>query len=322
MNFPKTLIKTASALAVTAAFVYGAPVAAEYPEKPIKVYVGFSAGGGTDTYARTMASLIHEQIEMPMVIVNKTGASGGIAANYVSKQKPDGYTLFFHSSGSFLIKSLRGESEVNAFDHFDIVAQVGKLTPTVVVPKATPYKTIGDLVAAAQKEPGKLRWAHSGVGSVMHTTGVAFLSRNGLKAKAIPFKGGSKARGAMVAQKVQFGILGAQQLSGFESELRALGVSTDTRDVMKPKIPTIKEGGAKALNISSPMVLYAPKGTPDAIKMKLEKAVEAVTKTKGFKRLLKKAGLPIVFQPAAKTLADLKMLNEDLKPIVAETMKK
>ncbi len=322
MNLMNTVTKTAAAAALAVACVAGGPALAEYPDKPIKVYVGFSAGGGTDTYARTFASLIHEQIEMPMIIVNKTGASGAIAAKYVSKQKPDGYTLFFHSSGTFLIKALRGEMDVNAFDHFDVVAQVGRLTPTVVVPASSSFKTIKDLAAAAKAKPGSLRWAHSGVGSVMHTAGVAFLSRNGLKAKAVPFKGGSKARGAMVANKVQFGILGAQQLSGFESELRPLGVSTDTRDVMKPKIPTLKEGGVDSINISSPMVLYAPKGTPKAIREKLSKAIEAVTKSKGFKRMLKKAGLPIVYQDAGMASKGLMALNEDLKPIVAETMKK
>ncbi|MBT6095938.1 MAG: tripartite tricarboxylate transporter substrate binding protein [Rhodospirillaceae bacterium] len=322
MNFMNTVTKTAAAAALAIACIAGGPALAEYPDKPIKVYVGFSAGGGTDTYARTFASMIHEQIEMPMIIVNKTGASGAIAAKYVSKQKPDGYTLFFHSSGTFLIKALRGEMDVNVFDHFDVIAQVGRLTPTVVVPAASPYKTTKELMDAAKKNPGSLRWAHSGVGSVMHTAGVAFLSRNGLKAKAVPFKGGSKARAAMVANKVQFGILGAQQLSGFEKDLRPLGVSTDTRDVMKPKVPTLKEGGADSLNISSPMVLYAPKGTPKAVIDKLGKAIEAVTKTKGFKRLLKKAGLPIVYQGAAKTTSELKMLQDDLKPIVAETTKK
>lgn len=277
---------------------------AEWPEKPIKVFVGFSAGGGTDTYARILASLIHEELNgMPMVVINKTGAASMIALKYVSEQKADGYTLVMQAVAEVVSKELNGESPVDFRKSMIPLGTLGLVPGILAVPYDSPYKTAKDLFDAAKKAPGKLRWSHAGRGGLHHMAFANVLKQVGVEMSDVPFKGGAKAKAAVVGGQVDAGLMNIQHYRGFESKLRVLGVVDDQRDGDEPELPTLKEQGYDVTPMISPFGVYAPVGTPSEAVEKLRTAIKAVTEKKGYKRLIKKASLKNTYRDPAATEA-------------------
>ena len=207
MKLLKTLMAT-SAFAIAA--VAGSFAAnADYPEKPIKLYVGFSAGGGTDSSARAFASFIHEAKSMngmPAVVVNRSGGSGMIAAKIVKEAKPDGYTLYVINSATFSIGHMKafGKSPVDPLKDFQILGCMSQLVSSLQVPTSSPIKTATEFAKWAKENSGNIKWGNAGRGSLHTLAGMLFLKRMGIKSQDIPFRGGAGARNALVAEKVDF----------------------------------------------------------------------------------------------------------------------
>jgi tripartite-type tricarboxylate transporter receptor subunit TctC len=311
-----------SVLGVALAAMALAPAAnAEYPEKPIRFIVGFSAGGGTDSIARSVAAFIHEDLGMPGVVINKTGASSMVAVKFFKTQKPDGYTLFVQSGASGMIGYLRGKSAMNPFTDMKLVGILGTLKPALCVPTSSPFKTAQDVIDAAKKAPGKLRWGHSGRGSTMNAAGLLFIQANNLDVKDVPTKGGSKARGLVVSKQVDFGFIGAHLLTGFDSKVRCLGLTTAVRDGVMKKIPTFKELGLPYAEVTTPMMVLAHKSLDDAKYSKLVAALGSLAKKKGFKKFAKKSGLGVSYLGPKEGMAYYSELCRNLKPVMASTFK-
>lgn len=300
---------------------------AEFPTKPIKIMVGFSAGGGTDTTARGFASYVHEVPEMngmPAVIVNKPGGTGMIAAKVVKDAKPDGYTLYMINSGTFSITHMKsfGKAPVDPLGDFQILGCMSQLVSSLQVPADSPIKSAEDFKAWAKSQEGTLRWANSGAGSMHTLAGHLFLDSIGVKHTPIPFKGGSKARNAIAAKKVKFGFNGIHMTAGFESKIRPLAVTSSDRDPVNPKIPTLGEAKLPDLGIVGPMCLWGPKALPADVVAKLQKAVKHVSGIKGFKRFMKKSKLAALYASPEDGTAKTKALYEKLQPVVDKTFKK
>ena len=264
---------------------------AEWPDKPIKVFVGFAAGGGTDIYARVLASLIHEELNTPMVVINKPGAVGMIALKHVADEKSDGYTITMQSVAETVAKEVNGESPVDFRKAFRPLAMLGIVPAILVVPIDSPYKSVRDLVEDAKKNPGKLRWAHAGRGGMLHMMGDKTFKALGVDVKDVPFAGGGPTRAAVVAKQVDAGLMNVQQFTGFDTKLRALAVFDSARQAAFPGIPTMKEQGYDLSAIISPFGVYIRADTPEPITAKLQTAVKAVTGKPGYKSLIKGAGL-------------------------------
>jgi tripartite-type tricarboxylate transporter receptor subunit TctC len=312
----------ALALALTAGTATS--VKAEYPTKPINLMVGFSAGGGVDNYARALSSFIHEHLGMPMVVVNKAGAAGMIAAKFTVGRKADGYTLYITNTGSLLAKSLMdgAKSPIDPLVDIQPLGGAGQLVTGLFVPIDSPFKSAADLVAAAKAKPGKLRWSHPGRGSLHMLAGAAFLKSNGVTARDVPFKGGSKARNAVSGKQVDFAFMGVQLLTGFQTKLRALGVTTGKRDKVNPDIPTFGEQGLASLDIAGPMMMLGHKDLPADVIAKLVPAIKKIVGSKGFKKLTKNMGLSAFYFDPAAGKEKLKALKATLTPIVADVVKK
>ena len=310
-------------LAIAAALAVAAPAKAEYPTKPVTLMVGFSAGGGTDTYARALASFSHEQLGMPMVVVNKPGASGMTAAKAVKDARSDGYTLFVNGAGTMLVKStIDGAKAPAGPADFQVLGGIGQLVTALIVPTDSPFKSAADLVAFAKANPGKLRWAHPGRGSLHTMGGMAFLRANGLKAQDVPFKGGSKARVAIAGKQVDFGFVGVQLISGFEEKMRALAVTSNERDAIYKDVPTMADEGLPQLGLVNPMTVFGKNDLPADVVAKLKTAIEAIANTKGYTRLLKKTGAVGAYAPPEAVTADMAVISETVTPIIAEVFKK
>lgn len=287
------------------------------PRRPINVIVPYSAGGGTDSFGRALAASSEAALPVPMVIVNRPGSSGITGATEASGARPDGSTFLMTSGGSFTLTYLLRNTEVNPFDSFIPVAQIGRLTTSLMVPTDSPYETLDDLVVAMRANPGSMRWSHTGRGSFHHVAGQGFLNSAELDAQDVPFSGGSNTRAAVIGGQVDFGMIGIQQAAGFENELRPLALISDERDTFATEVPTFKEQGYNIPLISSPIVVFAPLETPNDVIAGMQDAIEAITKQPKFIADMAERGNAPFFLPGADVAEVLETLRDDATPIIA-----
>jgi tripartite-type tricarboxylate transporter receptor subunit TctC len=322
------ILKSTSALALGAVIVVSTSgiAKADYPEKPIKLMVGFSAGGGTDTTARGFASYVHEapgMNGMPMVVVNKPGGSGMQAAKVVKQAKPDGYTLYIINSGTFAAADMSTKNApVQPLNDFVNLGCMTQLVTSLQIPAGSPHKSAADWVKAMKASGKKIRWSTSGASTMHALVGHLFLDTAGLSHQVIPFKGGSKARNALMAGKVDAAFNGAHLVAGFEKSIRAVGVPTAKRDPANKKVPTFAEQGLPALNVAGPMCLWGKKGLPADVTAKLQGAVKAVAGLKGFGRFMKKSKLAAFHLTTDQGTSATKALYDTLGPVVKKVMAK
>ena len=322
--------------AATAAFLSGtvlaattmADEAAEWPKKPITVIVGFGAGGGTDTYARILASVIPALINnQPLIIVNKTGGAQVPAMKFTAKSKPDGYTMQFFSTGSGVLATMLRDRGVDWFRDFRPISQIGNLNMLLMSPKSKGFKTPKDLakaIRAAYAKGKKLRWGHPGRGAVTNVSGVAWLIKNDLidKVQDIPFKGGAPTKAALLGGQVDFGVLGVQHLTGLHDRMNGLAIFANERDPIRKEVPSMKEMGMPFVPFNSPMIMAVPAKTPQYVIDKMDAAIKKATETKAFKKLTKKTGLVVRYQSAKPTLAMMLELRKQWTPTIEFIKKK
>lgn len=318
----KRRIMLSSLLVVGLASV-GFPAQAEqYPDKAITTIVGYSAGGGTDTYARVLASVIPEYInQQPLIIVNKAGGAQIPSMKFTSAAKPDGYTLQFFSGGSGIVATTLRDRGINFLEDFVPIAQIGNINQTIVAHKNTGYKTPQDIVDAVKKahsEGRKLRWAHTGRGTITNLAAIAWLIENDIydMVQDVPFKGGSPTRAALVGEQVDFGAMGLHLMTGFEDSLNQIGSFSPDRDTILKDALTMEEQGSPHVQVYSPMIMGAPKGTPQEVIDTMAAAIKQATEHKAFQKLTKKAGLAVVYRGPEETAQLLQKLSDEWSPTI------
>lgn len=305
--------------------LFAAPAfCADYPTKPVTLVVGFSPGGGVDTYARSLSSFVHEHMGMPMVVVNKPGAAGMIAAKFVMDRPADGNVIYITNVASFTAKALMDgkKAKVQPIADMQPLGTIGQLVTGLIVPKDSPFKNATELVEYAKRNPGKLKWSHPGRGSSHMLTGAAFLEANNIKAKDIPFKGGSKARNAVAGKQVDFAFMGVQLVKGFETKIRPLGVAVSERDSANKDVPTFGEQGLATIDTPGPMMLLGRKDLPENVTGALIPAIKAVAESKGYAKLLKKTGASAFYRDVETSKKQMQSLHDVLSPIVDKVMAK
>jgi tripartite-type tricarboxylate transporter receptor subunit TctC len=242
-----------------------------YPSKPITIVVPFAAGSGTDSIARIIGQYLQNALNQSVVIENKVGASGVLAATYVARAAPDGYTLLMatnstHSANPYLFKSL-------AYDpvkDFAPVARAGSYVFMLVVNPAVPARTLPELVAYAKANPGKLNFGF-GLGTLPQILGESFKAVTGTDIASIPYKGGAQAITDTLGGRIQmnFGTTATLLPLIQQGKVRALAVTTRTRSKDLPDVPTMVESGLPELALIFSAGLLAPAGTPADIIHKL-----------------------------------------------------
>lgn len=305
-------------MAATAALAASttASFAANWPRRPINLVVPYKAGGGTDAYARAISAAAKGILNVPVVVVNKPGSGGLNGANSVVGARPDGYTMMMTSGGSFLLSTMTRDTDIDALESFEFVAQVGQLRTSLMVPVNSPYQSVQDVIEAAKANPGSLRWAHSGRGGFHHVGGLGFLANNGIEAQDVPFKGGGPTRAALIGEQADFGFLGVQQLRGFEEQIRALAVNSADRDTIMSDVPAFGELGVPFAAVSSPVIVFAPKGTPAEVVSAMETALAEIAAKPQFAELLAERGTGPVFANGADAKASLAAMKADAAPLV------
>lgn len=265
------------AAALCAALTIGVAASAQpsYPNRPITVIVPFAAGGNNDVSGRILAKKLSDLLEQPVVVENKTGAAGAIGAAAVATAKPDGYTLGFLSSGPVAANvSLYRSLPYDPRKDFAPIARVTTSPSVLVVNPSLPVKSLGEFVAFAKDNPGKLNYGTAGTGSSPHLAGALFESMAQVQMAAVPYRGGALAINDLLAGQVQavFNPILEVMPHVRAGKLRALAVTTDKRSGLLPELPALGEQfpGYEILTWNG---LFAPAGTPTEIVDKLNAAV-------------------------------------------------
>lgn len=262
---------------LTMGCVLGA-LAQTFPQKPIKVVIGFPPGGGIDIVARLIAPKLSESLGQPVVIDNRPGANGVLAMDHVAKSTPDGYTLFLGTLGNLSINpSFYPNLPFSVDKQFVPVTQVASLSFVLFTNPSVPANTLSEFVAYAKANPGVLNYSSSGAGGLPHLAGELFSAAVGSKMVHIAYKGSAPSISDVMAGQVQMtfeaAAAGAQQLKA--GRLKALGVTGSKRVAFLPDVPTVQEvvPGFEVLNWYG---LVAPAGTPKDTIRKLQQDIAKV----------------------------------------------
>jgi tripartite-type tricarboxylate transporter receptor subunit TctC len=271
------LISLATGVAITVIPAARAQQAgADWPNKPVRWIVPFPPGGAMDAIARALGDKAGKALKQPFIIENKPGAGGNIGADFVAKQPADGYTMMITSIGMATNKPLYGKLSYDPVKDFAPVSLLA-VVPNVLVTNATQpnVKTVGDLIAAARKEPGKLTYASAGNGTSLHLAGELFTSLAKVNMLHIPYKGSGPAVSDLLGGQVNymFDSITSARPHIESGKLRALGVTTSKRSTSLPNVPTIVEAGLPGYDVSPWFAVFVPARTPKPIIAKLHAAL-------------------------------------------------
>ena len=321
MNFSK---KVAAGIAAAATLTAGAAFA-DYPSKPIKIMVGFSAGGGTDTTARGFASYMHEAPSMngmPAYIVNLPGASGQKAASAVLEEDRDGHTLYMINIGTFIAGQL-AKGDDKPYDiptDFVNLGCASQLVTSLQVHTSNPATTMQEFIDNAKASGEPITWGTSGAATMHATIGHVFFDANGINHKKVPFKGGSKARAALVSQSVDAVFGGVNTIPGFEADIRALASAGAERDPMAPDLGTFSEQGTPGIEFTGLMCLFGAAGIPDEVKADVGAAIEHIAGTSGYQKYMGKNDLASFYTNAADATAAQGVMFDVMGPVVEKIL--
>lgn len=276
----------AGALATLLLCGTGTPVQAAYPEKPVTVLVGFSAGGGTDQVGRFISGAVEKELKQPFLVSNIPGASGARSLMEITKAKPDGQTLLFITSNISTLKAT-GHSPLTYKDVKPIVA-VNFDSPALIVRSDSSYKTLEDFVATAKANPGKINIATGAPGGLWHVGILAFEQAADIKLNIIPTPAGGAGAAVSLMGKHVEAIFNPpnEAISQLKSgEFRALASTSENRIEAFPDVPTFKEKNMNVL-IASYRGFYVPKDTPEEIVSILAKAIEKAAKGQEYRKFM------------------------------------
>ena len=293
----QSLVLAAAALATATLPVAFAQPAAWPAERPVTMVVPFPPGGSTDQIARTLAPKLQEKLGGSFIIDNKPGATGTIGAGIVKRAAPDGYTLFVSSLGPFVIAPhLIKNVPYDPGKDFDLLTVAVQAPNVLVVPAASPVKSVGELVARLQAQPGKMTFASSGNGSSDHLTAELFWLQTGTSGIHVPYKGGGPAMSDLLGGQVDASFQNINSVVPHvkTGKLRALAVTSAKRSTLLPEVPTLGEAGVKGVDVYSWQAVAAPRGLPADLKAKLHAAIVASLNDPAVKAKLEAVGFAIV----------------------------
>jgi tripartite-type tricarboxylate transporter receptor subunit TctC len=270
----------AAACAIAAAGWAAGAMAQGYPSRTVTLVVPFAAGGPTDVVARTLGASMTRTLGQPVVIENKLGAGGTIAANYVAKAQPDGYTIFIHHNGMATATGLYRKLPFNPLTDFEYIGQVADVPMTLLAKKDLPPDNLRELIAYVRLNKERINLANAGLGAVSHLCGMLFQQAVGVELTTIPFSGTAPAMTALLGGQVD---MLCDQTTQTIPQIRAqkvkfYGVTTLQRIQALPDAPTLDEQGLKDFEVVVWHGVYAPKGTPRETLDKLNAALRASLK--------------------------------------------
>ncbi len=276
-----------------AAATYAAPAAAEdWPSKPIRVMVGFGAGGGTDVATRIVAEPLGEVLGQRIIVENRPGAGGTIAGDLVAKGTKDGYNALMISNGHTVSAAMIKSQNYDAVKDFAPVGIFANSAVAIVVPKDFPADNLQGLIEVIKKEPGKYNYATVGVGSTQHLIAELFRQRAGLQAQAVSFRTTGEVVTALLRKDVAFAVDLAHAVRGqvASGELKLIAVTTGKRFPSLPNVPTMIESGMPGFEVNGWYGMVYPAGVPKEVIDKSHKALTQVLSRDNVKKQLENIG--------------------------------
>lgn len=259
-----------------------------YPERPIRLLVGFSPGGPTDVMARRVVSRLEPMLGQSIVVENKPGASTTIAMAHLARATPDGYTLYFGGSGAYATTPLtKPDLSYDVNKDFTPIALAGAEQLAFAVNPSVPAQTLDELVAAIKANPGTYSIGHSGAGNITHLTAELLKHEaGGIDLVAVAYKGAAPAVVDILAGHIQVTIAGLGSLYQHHKagKVRILAIADTERTVLAPEIPTAAEAGFPGVVATSTFALIGPAGVPEAAVAKLSDAVNRVMADEAFQK--------------------------------------
>jgi len=284
-------------LLLAAALTLGASFSAQadnWPSKPIKLVVPYPPGGAADTVGRIFAEKLSESLKQSVVVDNRPGAGTAIAAEYVAKSAPDGYTLSLVPTGQLtILPHLAKEARFDPFTSFTPISQLAYTSVVIAASPELPANNLREAVALAKAKPGRLSYSSSGSATIIHLAGEYFASVAGIELLHVPFKGSAPAVTALLGNEVNLAfdtltVLAPQIKAG---KIKGLAIAARERSPLLPNVPTAIEAGYADFEVPSWFGLVAPAGTPKEIVQKLNAEIATIAKQPGTREKLAAQGL-------------------------------
>ncbi len=271
-NLLKTLALATACLSASFAF-------AAYPDKPIKLVIGFPAGGPLDQHARLLTDKLQAALGQPLIVDYKSGAGGAVGAESVAKSAPDGYTIMLANTGVMVINgALYSKLSYNTLKDFVPLARTAMQPLALLVNPKVPANNLKEFMAYAKTRPGQVNYGSAGNGGISHLVPEMFKNATGLFMVHIPYRGSAPAFTDLMAGQVQFMAESIPQAANYhkQGKVRALAVTSKERNPALPDIPTVIESGIKGFEVVGFYGFLAPAGTPKDVVAKLSDAFKQV----------------------------------------------
>ena len=293
---------TATFAAASLCAIGGSALAQAYPNKPIRFVVPFTAGSGTDIVARAIGDAMAKSMGQPIIVDNRPGAGGTIAAAQVAKAEPDGYAVLIHSSGHALNPALYPNLPYDTLKDLTGITPLAALPNVMVVSPARGWNSVADVVAAAKAKPGQLNYASAGIGSATHLNAEKFKLLAGIDALHIPFKGTPEALNDVMGGRTDwfFSPLSSALSLIRSGKLQALAVSTPVRSPTLPQVPTTVEAGVPGSEYTFWVGMIVASRTPPAVIQRLhDEVLKALAQPDVKERLAQLGADPFTMTPEA-----------------------
>ncbi|MBI3374613.1 MAG: tripartite tricarboxylate transporter substrate binding protein [Betaproteobacteria bacterium] len=286
-----------TALLAIALALSGAPVLAQsWPAKPVRLIVGFTPGGGVDINARLLASKLPEILGQSVIVENRPGAGTNIANEHVAKAAPDGYTLLINTAALAINMSLYKKPGFDTLRDFVPVSVFSESPNILVVNSAGPFRSVGELLAAARARPGALNFSSAGSGTTQHLSGELLKLRSGTDIVHVPYKGTAPSLTALIAGEVDFTFANIPSILQHvkSGRLRPLATTGVRRSEFVPELPTMKESGVSGVEVTVWYGVLAPAATPREIVNLLAAAIVNATRAPDIRtRLVEQGAEPV-----------------------------
>lgn len=317
------LIQKSAAFAVAPAFgsytvSAQAPSSQAWPTRFVKLVVPFTPGGGIDGIGRILAARLSEMWGQQVVVENKPGAGGNIASEFVARAAPDGYTMYITAAGLAVNRYLFGSVNYDPVADFAPVTLICLFPNLLVVPNSSSFRSVGDLLAEARKNPGKVTFASPGHGSSPHMSGELFKYMAQVDLTHVPYRGAAPAFTDVIAGRVDctFAVMASGLPLARSGQLRALGVTTAGRVPTAPEVPTIAEAGVPGYDTSSWFAFFVPAKTPPEIIRKMHADTVAALAEPPIKEKLDQLGVVVVASTPEALGTHLKTEMEKWAPVI------
>jgi tripartite-type tricarboxylate transporter receptor subunit TctC len=285
-----------AAAALAAAVVPLSAHAQGYPNRPIRLVVPYPPGGGVDKAGRIFADLLGAKMGQPIVVENKPGASSAMGIEFAVKAPPDGYTILLtNSDGMTMLPNLKKSLPYAVPKDFTFIARVLSVPLAVSISTKMPFNDMGDLIAYAKANPGKLRYGSNGVGSGLHLATLLLEKAAGIKMDHVPYKGSAASMNDLMGGHIEVSVNAVQAVAPLATggKIKLLAITGPTRDPMVPNLPTLAELGMPAATVAIFYGIVGPPGMPPAIVNKLRQDTMAVLGSPEAKQKFAEAGFAL-----------------------------